>query len=58
MKTKTLNYQQPEIVEVYTDCYGVLCVSDAGNPGSSIENLGDLEDFFGKGLEGSKEKLL
>lgn len=50
MKTKTLNYQQPEIVEVCTDCYGVLCISNAANPGSSNENLGDLEDFFGKGL--------
>ena len=50
MKTKTLNYQQPMIVEIDTDNFEVLCVSDTSNPGSSTEDLGELEDFFGKGL--------
>ena len=50
MKTKTLNYQQPMIVEIDTDSFEVLCVSNIYNPGSSTEDLGELEDIFGKGL--------
>lgn len=50
MKTKTLNYQTPQAVEIYTDCLGVLCSSSTDHPESSTEDLGDLEDFFGKGL--------
>ena len=50
MKIKMLNYQTPQAVEICTDCYEVLCASKTDIPGSSTEDLGDLEDFFGKGL--------
>jgi hypothetical protein len=47
MKTKELNYQKPQTVELSTDCFCVLCASKTELPGSSTEDFGDLNDFFG-----------
>ena len=49
MKTRTLNYHEPQTVEISTDCYEVLCLSKTELPGASTEDLGGLEDFFGTG---------
>ena len=46
MKTKTLIYEEPQVVEISTMCPGILCASSS----ASTEDIGELEDFFGSEL--------